>query len=152
MSTCDRHLRPRYQRAWQHRCCNWPALAQRFEVKAQQRCCLSRRTLCGRRCCKDTNSGADQVPICVREYKTNTSYSQGNADQGGNGGSLMTSLAQQALKQCPNTKVILSGYSQGGFVVHVAAQSLSATPPLGGKFPPFPKFITSLIPAYSFSI
>ncbi|KAL6717915.1 hypothetical protein ACLMJK_004000 [Lecanora helva] len=56
---------------------------------------------------------------------------QGNAQQGGNGGSLMTSLAQQSLKQCPNSKIILSGYSQGGFVVHVAAQNLSSSPPLG---------------------
>ena len=45
----------------------------------------------------------------------------------------MSSLTQQALKQCPDSKIILSGYSQGGFVVHVAAQNLSATPPLGGK-------------------
>ena len=42
----------------------------------------------------------------------------------------MTSLAQQAVSQCPNTKVVLSGYSQGGFVVHVAAESFK---PLGGK-------------------
>ncbi|KAL9597721.1 MAG: hypothetical protein Q9219_004978 [cf. Caloplaca sp. 3 TL-2023] len=53
----------------------------------------------------------------------------GNAQQGGTGGSLMTSLAQQALQQCPSTKIVLSGYSQGGFVVHKAASSLSATPP-----------------------
>ena len=42
----------------------------------------------------------------------------------------MVSLAQQALQQCPNSKIVLSGYSQGGFVVHVAAQSLK---PAGGK-------------------
>lgn len=49
----------------------------------------------------------------------------GNAQQGGTGGALMTSLAQQALQQCPSTKIVLSGYSQGGFVVHKAASSLS---------------------------
>jgi len=28
--------------------------------------------------------------------------------------------------QCPNTKVVLSGYSQGGQLVHKAAKQLSA--------------------------
>lgn len=32
----------------------------------------------------------------------------------------MAQLAQQALKQCPDTKVILGGYSQGAMVVHNA--------------------------------
>lgn len=45
----------------------------------------------------------------------------------------MTSLVQQALKQCPSSKIVLSGYSQGGFVVHSSASSLASTPPLGGK-------------------
>ncbi|KAG7006472.1 cutinase [Physcia stellaris] len=54
----------------------------------------------------------------------------GNANGGGNGGALMTSLVQQALQQCPDTKVVISGYSQGGSVVHKAGPSLSATPPL----------------------
>ncbi|CAF9934043.1 MAG: hypothetical protein HETSPECPRED_009085 [Heterodermia speciosa] len=53
----------------------------------------------------------------------------GNAQQGGNGGALMTSLVQQALQQCPDTKIVLSGYSQGGLVVHKSASSLAATPP-----------------------
>ena len=34
----------------------------------------------------------------------------------------MASLAEQALKQCPTTKVVLSGYSQGGLVTHYAVQ------------------------------
>lgn len=46
----------------------------------------------------------------------------------------MTSLVQQALQQCPDTKVVISGYSQGGSVVHKAGLSLSATPPAAGKF------------------
>jgi cutinase len=35
----------------------------------------------------------------------------------------------QALAQCPNTKIVVSGYSQGGLVVHKALNSegLSAT-------------------------
>ena len=32
----------------------------------------------------------------------------------------MAQYVQQALKQCPGTKVIVSGYSQGGMVVHNA--------------------------------
>lgn len=35
-------------------------------------------------------------------------------------------LAQQALSQCPDTKVVLSGYSQGGQLVHNAAKLLPA--------------------------
>lgn len=35
-------------------------------------------------------------------------------------------LAQQALSQCPHTKVVLSGYSQGGQLVHNAAKLLPA--------------------------
>lgn len=45
----------------------------------------------------------------------------------------MTSLVQQALQQCPDTKIVLSGYSQGGLVVHKSASSLAATPPAAGE-------------------
>ena len=45
----------------------------------------------------------------------------------------MTSLVQQALQQCPDTKIVLSGYSQGGLVVHKSASSLTATPPAAGE-------------------
>jgi len=38
----------------------------------------------------------------------------------------MAALAQKALKNCPNTKIALSGYSQGAMVVHVAASSLGS--------------------------
>lgn len=51
---------------------------------------------------------------------------QGNADMGSSGGPKMASLIKQALKQCPQTKVVVGGYSQGSMVVHNAAQSLSA--------------------------
>jgi len=42
------------------------------------------------------------------------------------GGSLQGKLAMEALRNCPNTKIILSGYSQGGYLVHHAAQTLDA--------------------------
>lgn len=46
---------------------------------------------------------------------------------GGSGGPTMAKLAQQALSQCPSTKVVLGGYSQGAMVVHSALSSLSGT-------------------------
>ncbi|KAJ5596931.1 hypothetical protein N7450_003389 [Penicillium hetheringtonii] len=49
-----------------------------------------------------------------------------NAEMGANGGPVMAKLVKQALKQCPKTKVVLGGYSQGSMVVHNAANSLSA--------------------------
>lgn len=45
---------------------------------------------------------------------------------GSSGGPKMASLVKQALQQCPDTKVVLGGYSQGSMVVHNAANSLSA--------------------------
>ncbi|KAE8442763.1 hypothetical protein EG329_002851 [Mollisiaceae sp. DMI_Dod_QoI] len=41
------------------------------------------------------------------------------------GGTLMANLTTQAMTQCPNTKVVVSGYSQGGQEVHMAAKQLS---------------------------
>lgn len=53
---------------------------------------------------------------------------QGNMNMGADGGKVMASLVQQALKQCPSTKIILSGYSQGGMVVHNAfSQGITAS-------------------------
>ncbi|KAK8134324.1 carbohydrate esterase family 5 protein [Apiospora sp. TS-2023a] len=43
-----------------------------------------------------------------------------------NGSAKMAQLVQQAMTKCPNTKVIMSGYSQGGQVVHNAAKQLPA--------------------------
>lgn len=40
---------------------------------------------------------------------------------GKSGAPEMASLVRQALSQCPNTKVVLGGWSQGTMVVHVAA-------------------------------
>ena len=44
----------------------------------------------------------------------------GDVDGGAEGGPTMAKLAQQALQQCPTTKVALAGYSQGGLVIHYA--------------------------------
>ncbi|CAG8909405.1 unnamed protein product [Penicillium egyptiacum] len=50
----------------------------------------------------------------------------GNAVMGAAGGPAMAKLVKQALSQCPKTKVLLGGYSQGAMVVHNAANSLDA--------------------------
>ncbi|CAI7639601.1 unnamed protein product [Penicillium discolor] len=50
----------------------------------------------------------------------------GNVVMGAAGGPAMAKLVKQALSQCPKTKVLLGGYSQGAMVVHKAASSLSA--------------------------
>ncbi|KAL4997039.1 cutinase-domain-containing protein [Aspergillus recurvatus] len=52
--------------------------------------------------------------------------SAGNTNMGGSGGPKMASLVETALKQCPDTKVVLGGYSQGAMVVHNAAGRLSS--------------------------
>ncbi|OJJ47332.1 hypothetical protein ASPZODRAFT_65522 [Penicilliopsis zonata CBS 506.65] len=51
---------------------------------------------------------------------------EGNAELGASGGPTMASLVKQAISQCPNTTVVLGGYSQGAMVVHYAANQLSS--------------------------
>ncbi|RAH59499.1 cutinase-domain-containing protein [Aspergillus piperis CBS 112811] len=51
---------------------------------------------------------------------------EGNVSLGSSGGPTMASYVKEALQQCPNTKVVLGGYSQGSMVVHYAANQLSA--------------------------
>jgi len=56
-----------------------------------------------------------------------------------NGSKLMAQLVGQAQTKCPNTKVVISGYSQGGQLVHNAAKMLNATTAAvvsSGKLPP----------------
>ncbi|KAJ5964350.1 uncharacterized protein N7479_004226 [Penicillium vulpinum] len=49
----------------------------------------------------------------------------GNGLMGASGGPVMVKLVEQALSQCPKTKILLGGYSQGAMVVHNAARSLT---------------------------
>ncbi|KAF3025490.1 separase/separin [Neopestalotiopsis sp. 37M] len=43
------------------------------------------------------------------------------------GSAKMASLVTQAMTQCPDTKVVMAGYSQGGQLVHNAAKMLPAS-------------------------
>jgi hypothetical protein len=43
------------------------------------------------------------------------------------GSATMAKLVKQAMTTCPDTKVVMSGYSQGGQLVHNAAKMLDAT-------------------------
>jgi len=54
---------------------------------------------------------------------------ESNISMGSEGGPEMAQLAEKALQNCPNTKIVLSGYSQGATVTHyaVAKGGLSAT-------------------------
>lgn len=42
------------------------------------------------------------------------------------GGTTMTNLIAQTVTRCPNTKIVVSGYSQGAQLVHTATQRLTA--------------------------
>jgi len=61
--------------------------------------------------------GNDRVTVQGVDYAASAA---GNANLGGDGGQKMADLVKQAKSQCPDTKVIVSGYSQGAMVVHNA--------------------------------
>ncbi|KAI2476164.1 Cutinase [Pyrenophora tritici-repentis] len=61
--------------------------------------------------------GNDRVTVQGVDYAASAA---GNINLGGDGGQKMADLVQLAKKQCPSTKIILSGYSQGAMVVHNA--------------------------------
>jgi len=44
----------------------------------------------------------------------------GDVELGAVGGPKLAAIAEQALSQCPDTKLALSGYSQGGLLIHHA--------------------------------
>ncbi|KAF1952707.1 cutinase-domain-containing protein [Byssothecium circinans] len=69
--------------------------------------------------------GADRVTIQGVDYPADAA---GNANLGGSGGSAMASSIKAAKEQCPSTKIVLSGYSQGAMVVHnvFSAQGVSS--------------------------
>ncbi|KAH7067107.1 cutinase-domain-containing protein [Paraphoma chrysanthemicola] len=73
--------------------------------------------------------GNDRVKVQGVDYPASAG---GNANQGADGGKKMAELVAKALSQCPNTKVIVSGYSQGGMVVHNAFKNGLAASQVSG--------------------
>ncbi|KAJ9489604.1 hypothetical protein VN97_g3669 [Penicillium thymicola] len=81
-------------------------------------------TVIGPPLAKQLNSlTGDKVTVQGVDYPADAA---GNTAMGGTGGPTMAKLVKQALSQCPKTKVLLGGYSQGAMVVHRAASSLTA--------------------------
>lgn len=64
--------------------------------------------------------GASSLTLQGVDYPADAA---GNANCGAAGGADMASKANAILSRCPNTKLALSGYSQGACVVHNAVQS-----------------------------
>lgn len=73
--------------------------------------------------------GAQRVTVQGVDYPAS---SAGNAQLGASGGPTMASLISTALSQCPNSKIVVSGYSQGAMVVHNALGSGSASSQVAG--------------------
>ena len=68
--------------------------------------------------------GATKVSVQGVDYPASAA---GNADLGGAGGPTMAKLASQVSSSCPNSKIVLSGYSQGAMVVHSALKTFSGS-------------------------
>ncbi|PSN74559.1 cutinase-domain-containing protein [Corynespora cassiicola Philippines] len=68
--------------------------------------------------------GTSQLAIQGVTYPANVAGFLQGGDPAGS--TTMTNLISQAASRCPNTKIVLSGYSQGAQLVHNAAQRTSA--------------------------
>ena len=68
----------------------------------------------------------DSARIAIQgvDYPSLTSKGEGSVF----GAMLMATLANVTATQCPDTRLVFSGYSQGALVVRRAASSLTATP------------------------
>ena len=72
----------------------------------------------------DLAIGADNVAVQGVPYPADiVGYLEGG-DQGG--AATAAQLLEQAASQCPDTQIVLSGYSQGAQVVHLGEQQVSA--------------------------
>lgn len=72
-----------------------------------------------------TSLGAGRVSVQGVDY---TATVASNANRGSEGGKVMAKLANDHIKRCPNTKIAISGYSQGAMVVHYAVKSAGLSP------------------------
>ncbi|KAK3356820.1 cutinase, partial [Lasiosphaeria hispida] len=71
-----------------------------------------------------TAIGADKLSVQGVDYPADIPGFLAGGD--GNGSKKMAELITTAMIKCPNTKVVMSGYSQGGQLVHNAAKLLPA--------------------------
>lgn len=72
-----------------------------------------------------TDIGASNVAVQGVDYSASiVGFLEGGDPTGS---ALMASLVGEAQSKCPNTKLVLSGYSQGGQLVHNAAKMLTAS-------------------------
>lgn len=71
----------------------------------------------------DAAVGADKVAVQGVDYPADIPGFLAGGDA--NGSKTMANLVIQAMTQCPNTKVVMAGYSQGGQLVHNAATMMT---------------------------
>ncbi|KPM36325.1 hypothetical protein AK830_g10251 [Neonectria ditissima] len=71
-----------------------------------------------------TKLGDGKLAVQGVEYAADVAGIMQGGDKAGT--EKMASLVQQAMTKCPDTHVVVSGYSQGAMLVHNAAKSLSA--------------------------
>ncbi|KAF6819415.1 cutinase [Colletotrichum plurivorum] len=69
--------------------------------------------------------GADKVDVVGVAYPADMGGIMSETTGSGPGSVAMANQANQAIAKCPQTKLILTGYSQGGMVVHNAGKKLS---------------------------
>lgn len=69
--------------------------------------------------------GSGKVSVQGVDY---TATVQSNVYRGSQGGKVMAQLANDQIKRCPNTKIAISGYSQGAMVAHYAVKSAGLSP------------------------
>ncbi|KAG9229896.1 putative cutinase [Amylocarpus encephaloides] len=69
-------------------------------------------------------TGIDNLAVQGVTYSASVPGFLGGGDLAGS--ETMAKLVDKALTECPNTKVVMSGYSQGGQLVRNAARKLSA--------------------------
>ena len=79
-------------------------------------------TVVGPGLAKDLHDIAGQNAVSIQGVDYPASAA-GNAQLGASGGPEMVKLAQSAIQQCPKTKLVLGGYSQGAMVVHYAMKN-----------------------------
>ncbi|KFY47431.1 hypothetical protein V496_10666 [Pseudogymnoascus sp. VKM F-4515 (FW-2607)] len=71
-----------------------------------------------------TAIGSENLAVQGVEYAADIAGFLAGGDAAGS--KKMTELVGQAITQCPDSKVVMSGYSQGGQLVHNAADQLSS--------------------------